>query len=226
MRKTYLSLSLLTLSIGFTNCSFAQGFEGKIIYLTSIENANPPKTSNEQFNQMFSDDIDTIAILYLSQNRYKLVTLDAKTNSPKTVTQYDPDLRKNYSYIAGDNSMCMVSDVNFNSMPSPKISKDINDTLTILGKKCSSLVIDYGIISKTKIYYSIDYKVDIQSIENDAFGFLQYIYESKSLPLKIIVSGNGAIQNQIFTVKEVREEKLDKDTFKIPKFKKIIKSPL
>lgn len=100
-----------------------------------------------------------------------------------------------------------------------KITEDKNDKIIVLGKKCSSITIDYG-TSNAKIYFSDEYRVDTKAIRKDAPGFLQYINECGALPLKVILSGNGAIHNLIFTAKEIKEEKLDGDILKIPKRKK------
>ena len=224
MSTINVNVGFLIVLFGISNCVFSQEFEGKIIYRTSVENANPERISDEQFTMMFQD-IDTIAILYLNQNKYKLETLDFETNKCKTINQYDPITRRILGYIAGDNYLCWYSETSNIASFAPTIYKDDHDTITLLGHKCSSVTLDYGNTSKVKIYYSEDYKVDRKSIENDNFGFLDYIYECGALPMKIVTTGNGAIHNLVFTAKIISKEKLEENTFKIPKFKEMKKSP-
>jgi hypothetical protein len=224
MRAIVSNIVLFILLFGISNCIFSQEFEGKIIYRTSVENANPERISDEQFKMMFQD-IDTIAVLYLSQNQYKLETLNFETNKCRTINQYDPITSRILSYMAGDKYLCWYSEPKNNSSFKPTIYKDVYDTITILGHKCSSVTLDYGVTSKAKIYYSEDFRVDKKSIENDNFGFLDYIYECEALPLKIIMLGNGAIHNLVYTAMIISAEKLKENAFKIPKFKEMKKSP-
>ena len=63
--------------------SNSQTFEGKIIYRISVELPENSNISIEHFEMMFQD-MDTIANFYLKNSNYKMVTLDAKTNKPKT----------------------------------------------------------------------------------------------------------------------------------------------
>jgi hypothetical protein len=87
------------------------------------------------------------------------------------------------------------------------------------------MIIDYGVISKVKIYYSEDYKVNVESLKNMPYGFLEYIYKTGALPLKIVMSGNGTIHNLVFTAIEIKEEQLNNKLFEVPEFKQIMKSP-
>jgi hypothetical protein len=162
---------------------------------------------------MMFNDLDTIAVLFLRGSQYKFVTLDSETNTHKSVNQYDSASNTLFSYLPADSSEFFMTD-HILTIPF-KITEDKNDKIIVLGKKCSSMTIDYG-TSKTKIYFSDEYKVDTQTIRKDAPGFLLYINECGALLLKVILSGNGAVHNLIFTAKEIKKEKLDSSVFKIP----------
>lgn len=221
------SLIVILIVILLTSISFeskSQTFEGIIIYKTTVE---LPENSNipiEQFNVMFQD-MDTIANFYLKNSDYKLVTFDAKTKEPKTVTQYDSESNMNYSYMAGQNDFCMAAKTKTDTTIKPIVSTNIADTLTIMGRLCHSMTIDYGQISKTTIYFSSDYKINTELYKNNPIGFLEYIYRTGALPLKIVMSGNGAVHNMVFTAIEVKKETLNDKEFEIPEFKQIMDSP-
>jgi hypothetical protein len=226
MKKIKGIISILVILI-FTSFSFeskSQTFEGIIVFRTSVELPMDSKIPIEQFKMMFQD-LDTIAHLYLKNCNYKLITLDAKTNAPKTVTQYDSESNLTYSYMAGQKDFCMTSKARNDDKLKPLISENIEDTLIVIGKKCHSITIDYGQISKAIIYFSDDDKVNTEEYKNNPVGFLEYIYRTGALPLKIIMSGNGAVHNMVFTAIEVKKETLNNKDFRIPKFKQIIASP-
>lgn len=222
--KRHLTLALVLILLFLAEELKSQGFEGKIIYRTVVEKPENSNISEEQFDMMYKG-MDSIAILYLKNSRYKLVTLDAKSNDPKTVNLYDPDTKKSYSYMAGQNEMCMWGDAAMGNKETPSISTNIKDTITILGTKCHSMTIDYGNGNKTKFYFSNEYDVDVSSVEKSAYGFLEYIFESGSLPLKIISTGNGAPHNMVLIAKGIINEKVDDKTFELPEFKQMMKSP-
>lgn len=226
--KRISNLTLILILVILTSFSFlskSQTFEGKIVYRTSEELPENSKIPIEQFKMMF-EDTDSIANFYLKNCNYKLVTLDAKTNEPTTVLLYNSDSIKNYSYIAGQNDFCIAAKAKIeSSFLKPIISINLEDTLIIMGKKCHSMTIDYGQISKTTIYFSEDYKVDTEPYKNNPVGFLEYNFRTGALPLKIIISGNGAIHNMVFTAIEVKNETLRNEDFEVPKFKEIMDSP-
>jgi len=222
--KNLTSILIVIILTSFTFESKSQTFEGKIIYRTTVELPEDSKIPIEQFKMMFQD-LDTIANFYLKNCNYKLVTLDIKTNDPKTVTLYKSASNKTYSYIEGQNDFCMTAKAIIDGNPKPLIFKNIEDTLIIMGKKCHSITIDYGPISKTTIYFSEDYKVDTEAYKNNPVGFLEYIYRTGALPLKIIMSGNGALHQIVFTAIEVKKETIKDKEFEVPKFKQVMDSP-
>lgn len=215
--KNLLTISLLIL----LNSSrlIAQPFEGKIIYKSTIENAMTDKLSNELFNQMFNEPTDSIAILYLRNEQYKLVQIDLKTKKPKTTLQYDPIKRRIYSGYGTRDSETFYFDLNESLLAKPQVLQNENDTIYVLGKKCKSITITINgdPMSKNIIYYSDDYKVDTKSFSSNTYGFSQYIYLTGALPLKIIMTGNGAPHKVVYTAKEIIPEKLDDKIFKTPK---------
>jgi hypothetical protein len=216
--KTTKSLLTITLLILLKfNSLTGQIFEGKIIYRSTIENAMPDKLSKDLFNQMFNEPGDSIAILYLRNEQYKFVQIDLKTQKPKTTLQYDPIKRRIYSGSGTSDSETFYYDLNDSLIEKPNVIQNDNDTIYVLGKKCKSITISDDPMSKNIIYYSDDYKVDTKSFASNTYGFSQYIYLTGALPLKIIMTGNGAPQKVVYTAKEIVKVKLDDKIFKAPK---------
>ncbi|HEX6171525.1 MAG TPA: hypothetical protein VFZ33_17690 [Chitinophagaceae bacterium] len=194
-----------------THC-FSQSFEGKIVYRLSIESSDPKKISQEQIEMMFKD-ADTLCVLYIKGDHYKFVTLDLATSNVKAVNQYDPVSNKIYDYRPSDQQH-LVRETE-NSTIKYKTRKVKIDNISILGQKCHSVTIDYGSHS-TKIYVSDKFKVNRETIRNNAPSFLQYIRECESIPLKIIMTGGGAVHNLVLEAIDILEEPIDSNVFDLP----------
>ncbi len=227
MKKDF-NFILITLIVsiisGFSNKVNSQGFEGTIIYQTSFENANPEKVSEQQFNLMINNFAFS-GILYVKQNKYKFVATD-ESNKSQTIMLYDPESKNNYTYLGNQNKMCFVGKANVQNQQPIIISKDINDTIFVLGKICSSITMSDEANNEVIIYYAEDYTFDVKFLKDDAFGFLAYFYECGAVPLKIITKASNSPINMIYTAKEVSEETLNDKIFKLPKFKEIMEFPI
>jgi len=197
-----------------SNATFSQTFEGKIVYKISIESANPKSISQDNIEMMFNG-LDTVAVLFLRESYYKFITLDSRTNLPRRVNQYDPISNRHCSYSLSVNDSTPEMIVNENFIIPIEVIESKSDDIIVLEKKCTSITINYG-FSKAQIYFSSDFKLDTNKFRKDAPGFIQYINVCGALPLKIILSGNGAVHNLIFTAKEIIEVKLDSTIFKMP----------
>ena len=81
---------------------------------------------------------------------------------------------------------------------------------------------DYG-SRQTIIYYSDKYPVDTSPYLNDPYVYFKYMIETKALPLKIIMSGEPALHNLVYTAREVKVEFINDSVFVLPKFKFIMK---
>lgn len=210
--RTILFLLLLS-SVCYT---YGQSFEGRIVYRLSIESSDPKRISSQQIEMMFKD-ADTTAILYLKGNRYKLVTLDHKTKKVKTVNQYDPVSNKIYDYVLVDSTKNpFVMQTNNTSSQIPyKRHRIKNEELIILGQECNGIILNYG-SGYTKLYFSDKYNLNTESISENAPSFLNYVKKCESLPLKIVISGNGAVHNLIFEATEIIQEVVDEKIFGLP----------
>lgn len=213
--KPLLLITLLSLA-SWTACN-GQIFEGKVVYRLSIESSDPKRLSSEQIAMMFND-VDTTCILYLKGDQYKFVTLDRETSEVKVVNQYDPVSNKIYDYVVTDETAkpFIMQSENFGVLNAFKRKKTGSEKTKILGESCEGLILDYGTHSTT-LYFSNKKKVNSSAIRKDGPAFLQYFRECESIPLKIIMSGGGAVHNLIFEVVEIVEGPVDENVFVLPK---------
>jgi len=211
-------LILITLlSLASCTAGYSQSFEGKIVYRLSIESPDPKRISPEQIEMMFSD-ADTTCILYLKGDYYKFVTLDRESAKVKVVNQYDPVSNKIYDYVLKDSTSdpFVMQHENTTAMSVFKKRKAGREKASILGEPCEAVILDYG-SHYTMLYFSHRYKVISGDIRKDAPSFLQYLRECEAVPLKIVMSGGGAVHNLIFEAIEIMEGPLDPNVFNLPK---------
>ena len=220
MKNVFLLIILSTLLFGLSGKVYSQSFEGKIVYQRDLVNANPEKISEEEFKLYFANPNAT-SILYLKQNRYKLVTLKGKENKPHTVNFYDPDSRMAIQFMYWDSKTYQETIVDQYLQKKMTVTENISDTIIVLGHKCHSITITTSIkpLRTTTVYFSKDYELEVKYLENDTYKFLKYIYESGALPLKIIKSGKGVFYNEVFTAVKISNESLKVETFKHPSLK-------
>ena len=213
-------LILSTLLLGIPGKLHSQSFEGKIVYLRDIANANPEKFTETEFKSYFANPNAT-SILYIKQNQYKLVTLNKK-NKPHTVNFYDPNSRKAIRFMYWDNKIYQEYNIDEYLQKKMTVTRNTGDTINVLGHKCNSITITTSIkpYRTTIIYFSEDYKLDVKYLENDSYEFLKYIYECGAIPLKIVKSGKGVFYNEVFTAVKISKESLKDKTFRQPNLKR------
>lgn len=210
-------LILITIfSLASCAAGHSQSFEGKIVYRLSIESPDPKRISPEQIKMMFND-VDTTCILYLKGDYYKFVTLDRESAKAKVVNQYDPVLNKIYDYVLTDS----ISDPFVMQTENPTTTfvfkkRKGREKVSILGEPCEAITLDYG-SHYTMLYFSDRYKVSSRGIRKDAPSFLQYLRECEAVPLKIVMSGGGAVHNLVFEAIEIVEGPVDPDVFNLGK---------
>ena len=190
----------------------SQSFEGKIIYRVSGKTPDLKRTSQETIDMMLMD-MDTTAILYISKSRYKLVTLARDTGLPRMVNQYDPFLNMIYDYQP-DSKFAMKSP----NPPAITYQKKVikrNGQKTLLDSNCTAISLTFS-DTRAVVYYSNNFSVDTKDIRIDAPLFLQFMRQTEAIPLKIIMSGNGAIHALEYEAISIIREELPDSTFKFP----------
>ncbi len=225
MKNIRLLILPLILLFGLLNINEikSQVFEGRVIYKSSIERPTNSNIPDSIFKMMFKDAVDTneITTYYIKKDYFKMVTEGKFTST----VLYDPLLKRNYVYMKEQPDFCMWSEVTSDNQPIPKVNRNLNDTITILDKKCYSITIDYGAISKNILYYPVGIEVNTDELKKNELGIMGYFSNFEAIPYKIIMTGNGAVHHLGYTLKEIISEKLDESVFKVPDFKQMMKSP-
>ncbi len=116
-----------------------------------------------------------------------MVHYDSITKEPLYIDLYDTNSKKNYGYPADQNEWCMWSKADKYKNINWKINIDRDDTLLILGTKCSSITIDGGNNLKNKLYFRNIDKVNIDSMIISSTNIYSYISESGCVPMRIIM---------------------------------------
>lgn len=221
-RITHVIISFILMVCSLT--SVCQTFEGTIVYKLAPELPAGSDIPLEEFNMMF-EGADTMANLYLKGCNYKFVTLYNKTNAPQSVNLYLCGSGSFYAYMAGQDEYCTMSSQGTGLDYKPLVLEHPEDTMTILGKLCHSIII-IGQTSRTEVFFSKDYSVDAELYKDHPVGFLEYFYHTGAIPLKIITTGNGALHAIVFTAVEIKQEPLSDKVFKLPAFKHFMKPPV
>jgi hypothetical protein len=206
----------------------AQKFEGKIIYQLTYEKSEGSNLSDEMFDQMFNDLTNSNATYYIKDKWYRLEMPEDKANGIKQVILVDPIKKKIYMYDENQKDFCLWSERDSTLVPKQKVYKNDEDTISILGVKCSSFTSEIETmmgITKNKVYLPIDVNIDMAIIEKYLLDSQEFISGTGIIPYKMISSGNGAQYNIVFTLKEIINERIDDSYFEIPKFKTMFKMP-
>ena len=208
MTKT-ISFLLVTL---FAITSFAQTFEGKIVYKNTYK-SKISNVTNEQFTTMMGSTQE----YFIKNGNYKSV-------SNGTFFKWQLYVNKDnklYNKMANSETL-LWNDGATNSDEILKV--EVNKGVTeVLGFKCDELVFTCksGI---QKYYFNTKLSVDTKLFVNHKFGnWYDFLSKSNSLPLKSIVdNGQFTLESEAL---EVKEMKLDNSFFDLPTDIKTMKSP-
>jgi len=229
MNRVYY-IFLLSLTILYTSELKCQEFEGKIVYKTyTTKSKNIPDTIfsdtllNTIYNNTVFKDTDTNflkTIYYIKKLKSKRLTYSNKEDAINSIYLCSDDPNIYFFYFENQNELCWK--VNTEKINKTIISKKINtkDTIEVLGKKCSSITLKYSNMSIIKLYFSIDFKVDIEYKDKYCDDIFEYMYICKAIPLKIIEY--GVMNNQEYIAIEIKKEKIKNKIYKVPEFNKVL----
>jgi len=208
-------LLLLMVSVAFYNCSRSDtnAFEGKVEYKVSVQRPANSQIPVKQFNAMFQET-DSKAELFVRGNYYRL---DQFSHDSNNSTLYLPDSHKVYTFSSTSPAIVFWSNANTDWYTKTISSVENGSSETVMKKKCKSIVINYKGGTTTQIFYSEDFSIDTCQVGNHRYGFLDYFYQTGALPLKIILSGGGALHEMVFEATNVNKESLRQDLFLLPK---------
>jgi hypothetical protein len=90
-----------------------------------------------------------------------------------------------------------------------------NGQKTLLDSNCTAISLTFS-DTRAVVYYSNNFSVDTKDIRIDAPLFLQFMRQAEAIPLKIIMSGNGAIHALEYEATSIILEELPESTFELP----------
>ncbi|MEQ1588496.1 MAG: hypothetical protein ABL895_21600 [Cyclobacteriaceae bacterium] len=207
-----MKLANLILFIAIASNSFAQDFEGKVIY-SNIYTSKVPNIPNEQFNAMMG-----------STQEYMIKEGNYKSTMNGTFVQWQLYINKDnklYNKIASSTTILW----NDGAISTDEVLKaEVNRNVTeVLGRQCDELILTCK-SGVQKYYYSTDLKVDPKLFENHKFGnWNEIMARTNSLPLRIVMETQqfGLECNAV----EIQPMKLDSKLFELPVGSKLEKSP-
>lgn len=199
--KTKAPLFLLAFLLSFT--SFAQTFEGKIVYKNKYK-SKAPNVTDAQLNSMMGSKYE----YYIKNGDYRSTTNGLLLEWQLYVNKDNKLYNKMASEEGARWNDCAI---NTDSILKVELNEDVTE---ILGYKCDELVFTCksGI---QKYYYSRKIAVDPKLYVNHKyFNWYEFVSRSNALPLKAIVDINQFTWESVAT--DVQEMKLEDSFFALP----------
>lgn len=209
--RTRLTQLLIILTVTFTT-SFAQDFEGKIVYKNTYT-SKIPNIPDQQFTTMMGSTQE----YFYKEGNYK-----SSTNG--TFFQWQLYIHKENKLF---NKMANSATILWNDGASSTdeiLKVEVNkSTRQVLGRTCDELILTCK-SGVQKYYHSADLKVNPALFANHKFGnWNEVMSRTGSLPLRII------LETQQFSLEcnavEIQPMKLDSKLFELPAGSKIEKGP-
>ncbi len=212
VKSTISAILLITISFGIS----AQSFEGKITYRLSVESKDTTKVSPSQINMMFND-ADTMAVLYISNNRFKMITLNRATGEPRVINQYDPATKTIYDYMYNSEFVIESGNATLYEYRKKKHKKDGQKVL--LDENCAVDKLTYSNVT-IFMWHSPRFPVDPETIHKDAPSFLQFIRQIGRIPLKFTMSSSNTVHKLVYEALSISRESVPDYVFDHPTQKK------
>ena len=206
------SINLAVLLLAISVVSWAQSFEGKIVYQNSYK-SKMPNVTDAQFNDMMG-----------TKQEYYIKGAEYMTSANGSFFQWQIYSSKNnqlYSKMSNSESVFWNDGaVNPDEIVKSEVNKGV---ATILGRKCDELVLTCK-SGVQKYYFSSEPKIDAKLYEKHKFGnWGEILAKTNAMPLKI------TLDNQQFSLESVAVEvspfKVSDKVFELPAGSKIEKSP-
>lgn len=209
---THKTIKLLALFIVIFSSSFAQEFEGEVIYENSYK-SKIPNVTDEQLTTMLGNRQE----FFIKGGNYK-------STSNGTVLEWQLYVNQdNKLYNKMSNSPALLwndAAANTDEVIKAEINKGV---LKILGYSCDELILTCK-SGVEKYYFSSKIKIDPAAYEKHKFGHWSDVTaKSHSLPIKMIIANQQFSLESVAT--EIKPMKLASDLFQLPPDSKLEKSP-
>jgi hypothetical protein len=205
-------IAYLLVSFILTTTSYAQNFEGEILY-QNIFKSKIPSVTDEKFTSLMGATQD----YFIKGDKYKSVS-----NGELLQWQiYIPTDNKMYTKMTNNDAAIWTdAGTNPDSVLSMVLNKGVID---ILGYKCDELILNCK-SGTQKFYFNSKLSIDPKLYVNHKYGNWYYIIsKSNALPLKMEI--DNAQFTWTSTAVEVKPGKLEAGIFQLPDGIKIEKSP-
>jgi hypothetical protein len=207
--KLKITLALILIA-NFLFCQEKE-FEGIIDYKLVVKNPMPELMSDSLWIARVGKTISNHKYYYKGSN-YKNVI------DKKQLQIYKPKSNQIYNYtIEKDTVFTNILNAN-KSIDSLRSIEKSDKTELILGYECQELIIKTK-LTETTYYYSRELNIPSVNYINHHYGnWYEYLKETNSLPLKIIVKNKFLFMEM--TAINLESKELNIDEFKLPKTKK------
>jgi hypothetical protein len=205
----------------FTTYLFAQGnFEGYIIYKNEPQNPSPTTISDTLFQKIIKQSLggqNYVLQKYIYKEDNYLSEMSM--GKSKTYQLYTPVQKRVYTWQEDKDTASYTLSEKY----SDKIQsiKSLDGEEIVLGVKCKKLQIISTTTTTTYWYNSDTYKIDYRLYQTHNYGFWnEFLKIAGALPLKFQVKTKT--YDILTTATEVKETKIMKNVFDIPKFKGLV----
>ena len=157
--------------------------------------------------------------IYYKGNRY---FTEYSLGNEEGYQLYHPEDGLLYAWQAGSDSATTVNSKKY--MDAAQGVSDADDTATILGIECKTMVVK-GTFGESKYWYNSDYfKMDASLYEGHVYGNWEAVLNKiGSLPIKIEMKGMAPA---VLTMMDYKEEAVPDSKFELPNFKTITANPM
>jgi hypothetical protein len=225
MEKQTFVKSLLIIFLGaITVTSFGQTFEGWITYKVEMAIPNIGIFPDSAWQQMLEEQLGErgygLQKCYYKKNKYRS-ELDA--GKEKGVQLFNPKNHLLYSWKLEEDTATTIDTRKYIDKFKEFVPSELTDT--IMGIPCKSITLKSS-MGKMTIWYNSDYfKIAPDSYKNHVYGhWAKIIEQTGCLPLKI--EQNVFMMKMTQTTIEYKEMPLSDKLFELPKFKKVLTSPI
>jgi len=201
------------LALAVTVISFAQSFEGEIVYKNSYK-SKMPALSDDQFNAMMGSQLE----YFIKDGNYKTVA----NGSMFQWQLYINESNKLYTKVSNSETI-VWNDVlqNPDSVLKAETKKEV---IEILGYMCDELVLTCR-SGVQKYYFNSKLPADSKLFVSHKIGnWYNFLAASNALPLKSVIETSQFILESVAI--EIKPMKMEKKFFELPADAKTMKSPV
>ena len=215
---TSLKQALVALSLIFTGfISYAQSYEGSITYKVEAHNPNPEMIPDSLWQkgikEQFGERGYMLQKYFYKQGRY-VSEIDAGTQTGYQA--YNPEDGLLYSWQEGSDTALTVDSKKYMDKFVEIVPSE--ETETILGIACKSLIVKSEMGEMTFWYNSDHFKMDAKLYKDHLYGHWEQILgKTGCLPLKI--EQKAFMTHLSLTAIDFKEAVVNDEKFTIPEFK-------